>query len=67
MPELQPIDTAYIKLDSFFKLANLAMSGGEAMGRECYHRWYMQVRFSPVFPVSDCRRCYPDLGSDLAR
>ncbi len=30
MPELQPIDTAYIKLDSLLKLANLVMSGGEA-------------------------------------
>lgn len=25
-----PIDTDYIKLDSFLKLANLVMSGGEA-------------------------------------
>ena len=30
MAEQIVIDTAYIKLDSFFKLANLAMSGGEA-------------------------------------
>ena len=30
MSELQPIETAYIKLDSFLKLANLVMSGGEA-------------------------------------
>ena len=30
MPEQQAIDTAYIKLDSFLKLANLVMSGGEA-------------------------------------
>ena len=30
MPELISIDTDYIKLDSFLKLANLVMSGGEA-------------------------------------
>lgn len=30
MPETIAIDTDYIKLDSFLKLANLVMSGGEA-------------------------------------
>ncbi len=30
MPETITIDTDYIKLDSFLKLANLVMSGGEA-------------------------------------
>lgn len=30
MSEVQSIDTEYIKLDSFLKLANLVMSGGEA-------------------------------------
>lgn len=30
MPELITIDSAYIKLDSLLKLANLVMSGGEA-------------------------------------
>lgn len=30
MSELMNIDTDYIKLDSFLKLANLVMSGGEA-------------------------------------
>lgn len=30
MPELITVDTEYIKLDSFLKLANLVMSGGEA-------------------------------------
>ncbi len=30
MKEIVRIDTDYIKLDSFLKLANLVMSGGEA-------------------------------------
>lgn len=30
MSEMISIDTDYIKLDSFLKLANLVMSGGEA-------------------------------------
>lgn len=30
MSEIISIDTDYIKLDSFLKLANLVMSGGEA-------------------------------------